>query len=72
MASTTNQRAREDALTAEAIREIGVLLVALAPLDFGFGSFSARTALVALSFVLAGVLLFRIGLRMEVRHGQAH
>ncbi|MEA3245581.1 MAG: hypothetical protein U9Q74_05440 [Gemmatimonadota bacterium] len=66
------RRAREDALTAEAIREVGVLLVALAPLDLTFGNVSLRTVVGALFFVLLGLYCFRVGLRMERDSGQAH
>ena len=47
------------------MREVGILLFALAPLDFAFTELSLRTALLGLFFMSLGVLLFRDGLRRE-------
>jgi len=60
-------RARVDALTAEAVREVGVLLTAFAPLDMVFGSPGPRAVVTGLCFFLLGILLCSIGLRMERR-----
>jgi hypothetical protein len=58
-------RTRIEALTAEAIREVGVLFVAFAPLDTVFAPSAPGTFAVALLFLLVGLPLFLIGLRME-------
>jgi hypothetical protein len=67
MPLSSSYRVRADALKAEAVREIGVLLVAFSPLDAAFAPFGARTLLVGLIFLIGGLLLFGIGLKMERR-----
>ena len=58
------RRARESALIAEAVREIGILLIAFAPLDAVFApAEGSRSA--GLFFALLGLVLFVIGLKLE-------
>jgi hypothetical protein len=71
MRLSPSERHREEALTAEAVREVGVLLVALAPLDMAFGPATLHNVAIALSFILVGLFLFILGLRLERRHGPA-
>jgi len=55
----------------EAMREIGVLLIAFAPLDTAFAG--ARSAIGwALLFFLAGLFLFGVALRMGRSRGRGH
>ena len=51
----------------EALREIGVLLVALAPLDAAFDSAPGSTLTDLLLFLTAGATLFVIALLLERR-----
>jgi hypothetical protein len=51
----------------EAIREIGVLLVALAPLDAGFGQSFLAAVPGLLLFLVMGMTLFVIAIRLERR-----
>ena len=67
MALSTRQRARVDQLSSEAVREVGVLLVAFAPLDTAFAGIGWATGVTGLIFLLLGLLLFGIGTRMELR-----
>jgi hypothetical protein len=69
MVTRRQQQLREDALWAEALREVGILLVALAPLDFAFGDFALRSGLITAILVLIGILFFHAGIRMERTHG---
>ena len=58
-------------LLLEAAREIGVLLIAFAPLDFAVSSGPARQYwFFLLGFLVAGVLLLSIGVAGEWRLGR--
>jgi hypothetical protein len=65
MSNLQSNRSRREALTAEAVREIGTLLVAFTPLDAVFAPAPSGALGTVLLFVLFGLLLFLIGLRME-------
>ena len=65
MSNIQSNRSRREALTAEAVREIGILLVAFAPLDAVFAAPRTDAFSTVLLFVLFGLLFFLIGLRME-------
>ena len=69
MALSTRQRVRVEELISEAYREVGVLLIAFAPLDAVFAGPGWVTSVAGLLFLLLGLLLFGIGTRMEVRRG---
>jgi hypothetical protein len=69
MAVSNTQRARQGALIAEAVREVGVLLVAFSPLDLAFADSGSRPMIAALTFFVIGLVLFGIGLRLERKNG---
>ena len=69
MALSARQRARVEELISEAYREVGVLLIAFAPLDAVFAGPGWGTSVAGLLFLLLGLLLFGIGTRMEARRG---
>ena len=52
---------------ARASQELGVLLIAFAPLDAAFAAPVARGWRIVVGFVVAGVLLFAFGVREERR-----
>jgi hypothetical protein len=52
----------------DAIREVGTLLVALAPLDMAFGADRAHALRYGLIFEVIGVSLFLFALFLERRH----
>jgi hypothetical protein len=55
----------------EAVREIGVLLVALAPLDSVFSQDALAAMPILLLFVTVGVTLFLVAIWMERTRGNA-
>ena len=65
MPISKNLRAHEDSLKADAVREVGILLSAFAPLDVALTATSVRTLVVGLTFLLLGISLFYYGLRMD-------
>ena len=67
MALSKRQRAKVEQLNAEAVREVGVLLVAFSPLDAAFAGPGWAIGATGLIFLLLGLLLFSIGTRMELR-----
>ena len=69
MVASDVYRRRAKALRAEAVREVGVLLVAFSPLDAAFAPVGMRALMIGLIFLLGGLLLFSIGLMMERRRG---
>ena len=53
-------------LWAEAIRDIGILLLVFVPIDIFLPNvqFTTRRVLIALGFVIFGLLLIQIGVKM--------
>lgn len=69
MPASRHGNEREHALTADAVREVGVLLVAFSPLDGVFAGTATSSLLFGLLFFLLGLLLFRMRLKMEGKNG---